>query len=366
MKTGARKAQSEAASRPRREIRRNAQTIFHSGAPVHIPDNLSPKNLAAEEGELIHDSVVDLSDASKFLKGHVAVAAQMPDHVTSAGADTYSLSPRILKELLIFRYLGVGNEHSVPADRVASALYWCARSLAFELAFFTTSNKLDAWRDYLEAINDLGRGHLQAKNFVIVPVSGDGQIFEPWSHPDLARLSIHFEFNTELARMRHEGKDLGSIVVPSNAGLKSTPIGNGAGQEFEVERLPELTIKLQGSPVARMMVAALNKGANADTVAQRFTVTVLSGVLHELKRFLGISSKRGRPPLEIGKQAALLLDYHHVNIVQAVAQLCPKRTLSDHRHDKHCQDQVRLAARQYYKSLKREFGRYLPAKAKKT
>jgi hypothetical protein len=351
-------------NRPRREIRRNPQTIFHAGDPVRIPDDLSPDNLAPEEGALIHGSVVDLSNASKFCRERAEIALQLSEHVTCVGTEKYELSARIHRDFLVKRYCGVGNEHSAPADRLATALYWCAKLLAFELGFRTRPDKLDAWTDYLDAIGSPRRGHLRPRAFVRVPVSSDGQIREPWSHPDLAQLSIHFAFNTEIARMRIAGKDAGSIQIADEAAPTATLNGDGAGQEFEVERLPELTIKLEGSPVAKMMVASLGKGADAKTVAQQFTITLLSGVVHELKRFLGISSKRGRPRLGIGEQAALLLDHYQVNITQAVAQICPSRLVPSHRHDKRCQDRVRLAARQYYKSLKREFGRYLPPKAK--
>jgi len=266
--------------------------------------------------------------------------------------------------MLVQRYLGVGNEHSEPADRLASALYSCAKSLAFELGFRTRPSKLAAWTNYLDAIERLERGHLRARTFVHVPVSSNGQILEPWSHPDLAQLAIHFAFNTELARMRIEGTDAGSIQVPTEATRKATPVGNMEGEEFEVERLPELTIRLEGAPVTSMMVASLSKGVDAD--ARRFTVKLLNGVMHELKKFLGISSKRGRPRLGIGEKAALLLDHHGKTLLHATNEVCPHRGEAGHKNSKRCQDRVRLAAAQHYTSLEREFRRYLPAEARKT
>jgi hypothetical protein len=115
-----------------------------------------------------------------------------------------------------------------------------------------------------------------------------------------------------------------------------------------------------------MMVASLQRTDEGVAEAREFTVKMMNGVMHELKRFLGISQKRGAPSLGIGKQAALLLDYEGRNIAQAVQQLCPQRNVAGHQHDRKCQDRVRLAAKHYYQSQSREFHKHLPIATRET
>jgi len=47
------------------------------------------------------------------------------------------------------------------------------------------------------------------------------------------------------------------------------------------------------------------------------------------------------------------------------AELCPDRDKPGHRHNRACEDRVRLAARQHYQSLRRNFRRYLAGDVKK-
>jgi hypothetical protein len=128
MKSG-RKAQSETAGNSRRLIRRNARTIFHSGTPVRIPDSLSPADLAPEECALIRGSAVDLSDASKFFKGHV-IAIQMSDHITPAGQSDARLSTIVnfltspLIVLLIGWLVGFLSEDRPIATMIIGLVPW--------------------------------------------------------------------------------------------------------------------------------------------------------------------------------------------------------------------------------------------------
>src|SRR5712692_9748290 len=206
MKTG-----KDKRKKPGRSVLPNPEGAQHPPIPVlrfdqanfGVPENLEVKHLAPEERALLRESVVDFSTASEFHKKHVEVVCELRDHVAHVGGDKYGLSAEMLRSILIHRYVGAGNEYPNPADRLAQTVYWCATSLAFEHSFLTERNrdKALAWQEYLTFLKGKESANLRAKCFVHVPVQPDGKILERWSLPELPQLTIHFAFNTELARV---------------------------------------------------------------------------------------------------------------------------------------------------------------------
>ena len=328
-----------------------------------VPENLEVKHLAPEERVLLRKSVVDFSTASEFLKKHVEVVCELHDHVAHVGGEKYRLSAEMLRSILIHRHFGAGNEYPNPADRLAQAVYWCAKSLAFERSFLTerSRDRTLAWQDYLTVLKGKESANLRAKGFVQVPVQADGKVLERWSQPELPRLTIHFAFNTELSRVYANGLPPGVVDVRNTVVPDEKTEGVASEHPITIERLPELTIKLEGAPVAKMMVSSLLKTVEA----QEFTRKLLAGTTHELNRFLGLAEPRGRPSLGIGEKAAKMLDYEKKPMRKALTELCPDRDKPAHQHNRACEDRVRLAARQYYQSLRRNFRRYLVAEVKK-
>ena len=336
-----------------------------------MPVDLSgcPDHLAPEESQLFHGSLVDLSSASKFHKKLARIVSQLRAHIKPVGRDKYELSAEVLTSLVSNRTMGVGNEYSRPADRLAHTLYWSARSIVFDLRMRRqATRKIDAWTAFFDALDTHPAEKFRDHTLMQVPVRPTGHILEErWSRPDLPQLLVDFAFNTELGHIQVEG--LGSVacrIPKEKAGTRKHSDSDAElGREVTVDRVPLLTITLEGAPVAKMMAASL-RGSGADIAkARKFTSKMLAGIMHELKKFLGIAGKRGRPPLGIGKEAAMLIHHERKNIRQVVEKLCPNRALRNHRHNKNCEDTVRLVAAQYYKSLSRDFRRSLPGLAKK-
>lgn len=327
-------------------------------------DGFSVSDLVPEESALFHGSTVDFSSASRFHQRHIKIASQLPEHVVRVGENQYELSPKILERLVLFRHMGARNEQKQPADRLAGALLDCAKSLALELSLLKERTKEEIWAEYFDAVKAHGPIFLRAQKSILrLPVSKDGSVLEPFSHPELPQLNVHLVFNTDLASVPF-GKYTARVPIPKT--IDSSPAEHVNSREFTIERLPELTIRLEGAPVVKMMVASFDKKADEIDLARQFTSKMLNGVMHELKRFLGMVSKRGRPRLGIGEKAALLLHHHRKNITQATEELCPNRSDAGHHHTKRCQDRVRLAADQHYKSVERDLLRYLPVTSRKT
>ena len=201
----------------------------------------------------------------------------------------------MLRSILIHRYVGAGNEYPNPADRLAQTVYWCATSLAFERSFLTERNrdKALAWQDYLTVLKGKESANLRAKGFVHVPVQPDGKILERWSRPELPQLTSHFAFNTELTRVCKNGFPPGGVDVRNTVAADVTNQGIPSGEAVAIERLPELTIRLEGGPVAKMMVCSLLKVEEA----QEFTRKLLAGVTHELNEILRARSTERKAAL---------------------------------------------------------------------
>jgi hypothetical protein len=202
------------------------------------------------------------------------------------------------------------------------------------------------------------------QRFRILPVTDSGELLESMSHPELQQLALQFAFNTELASFPI-GQHRGVIGIPETIEVDED-LADESFKPFTIERSPELTIKLKGTPVVQLMIASFDKKEPDIEIAQQFSLNLLNGMLTELRRFLGMRQKRGRPRLGIGEKAALGLDYQCKNIVQVTNEICPNKNQPEHQHTKRCQDRIRLAADQYYKSLAREFEKLLSPKAKKT
>jgi hypothetical protein len=320
--------------------------------------------LMPEERALFHTNVLDLSTASDFYKKQAKIASRLED-VIDTGQDRYRLSPRVLRDLTALRGYAVGTAHTKPADRLAHALYLCARSLAYESLFKAQRTKNEEWGAYFDAVRTHGPVRPRAeRRLKVLPVRENGEVLESLSHPELQQLVLQFAFNTELASFPL-GKDRGVIGIPETIEIDEN-LSDENSEPVIVERSPQLTIELKGEPVVQLMIASFDKDGPDIDRARKFTLNLLSGLTHELKRFLGLTLRRGRPRLGIGEKAAHGLDYHGRTIIQVTNELCPKRNEPGHRHVKGCRDRIRLAADHYYKSLAREFEKPLLPKAKKT
>jgi hypothetical protein len=316
-----------------------------------VPDNLRIENLADEERSLIRDSIVDLSAASRFLRRQVVIGSEFCRHLMKITDGKYKLSSELLRRVLIWRYVGSGNKYLRPEDRLAFAILGCVRSMLFEAAFCNRRGDEEAWQNYFKILKGKESANLRATGFVQVPVAPNGAVLEPFSRPDLPQLTLRFAINTQLAVARINGQDFGFFDVKNTEASVEEEVD---GEPLTIERLPELTIKLEGAPVATVMAASLAKSA-AD---REFTKQLLNGVRHEVDRFLGLAAKRGRPAHGLSEKAATLIDHEGHSIRSAVRVLCLDRNRPEHKHTKRCDDKIRLAARQYYSSLRNTFRRY--------
>lgn len=321
-------------------------------------------DLKPDERALFNGSVIDLSGASKYYKRQMSIASHVEDMV-GTGQDRYQLSPRILSQVIAMRRLGVGGEHEEPANRLAHSVFVSARWFGFESYLRMQRTKNEEWSEYFEAVKAHGPVRLRAsQRRLLLPVGKNGEMLEEYSHPELPQLKLHLAFNTELASIKVGGLP-GVAGIPETITVDETMDDNNS-QILDIEHLPGFSIKMEGAPVSQMMIATFDRNTEDVRAARAYTLRLLNGVMHEVKRFLRLVAKKGRPRLGIGERAAVLLDHERKNIVQVTKGLCPSQSEPGHRHSKRCYDRVRLAAEQYYRSLEREFTRSLPSKGRKT
>lgn len=123
-------------------------------------------------------------------------------------------------------------------------------------------------------------------------------------------------------------------------------------RSFEKDKkfLPKLTIEVEGAPICLLM-AAFNSGVAAKT-AQKDAENLCNSISSWLAWSTGIvSAKRGRPPLNKGREAAFQRDFRGLKWFQIARNLCKE----PHQHGRNCGENFRKQAEQYWKALEKKY-----------
>lgn len=117
------------------------------------------------------------------------------------------------------------------------------------------------------------------------------------------------------------------------------------------EKLPKLTIEIEGEPVCILMKGGyLLRDPEERRAVRKDSKRIWEGVTPWLLADLGIGQlKRGKPAGHLGPEAAYLHDHHGLSWTQIAEKVCPKK----HTHDWNCKENLRTQARQFWTNQRR-------------
>ena len=301
--------------------------------------NSKTASVATKRGEippsvlrLIKGSTIDISEASDFYKKRAEVATLLRDFVERSSEFRYKLKNEFdsfyLNNLHFFLFPSMK-----PADLLADALFRLGREWA----------KTDNRRIPHVAIptDEFLRNQWESATEWDSYVRKEACIGEVWWHNlgDDGRV-----------RPWAGGSVAGDFELRINCGWETT-------------KPPNVTIQIKGKPaemILRWWMAMNPNNPPEHSPGNRDlrdrTAAVLDSIIGTVKMNLKlVRSKRGRPRITFGEQAAYLLDHERKHLAIIAKQLCGMPADANASARRQFFDRINKAAKNYYKLLRNDY-----------